>query len=661
MMRRHACVALPFRPPASELWTTCWEAYSCVLRGELTSTSIRQSAVMAMEVTSGCASTCILHNCNDTSATSAIVPLLERIPTHHAASLVYRPLENWQIRILSLEPGEYGTPLFASLHHVDMLYDDGVLIRNPDRRISYAAISYCWGEHTKQYAIHCDEARIFITKEAHCALQRVRSTNVARYVWMDSVCIDQDDPKERASQVSKMLSIFKKAEVVVCWLGEHGKNTRVALAFLRTHSMRLSTDPSPQPLCYQQKDAIAPMCSRHAVQVSSGIQEIRDRPWFRRVWVRQEVWAARDVVVYCGDTQIPWKMLLAASRQCSGLDHDCLRPYERNPVHKSLERLGDILARLPMTTPIQHAAAQMDDEANPLFSVDRPLDIVNVLRRTAGTECSLAQDHIYSVLGMSSINKRTTSGGYGCSLVVSYEMSASEVFQRLAIYLAERTRLLTFLLLHDAFPASDQRQVGEDLSLPSWTPDWRRAFKSGPERLLAMQRYFQDCVGKQRVVASIETRLRPDRVLSSRGVLHLRGYRLGRVAELLHQDDHDPTSTEWPTEWPALVVFDPELRRFTDGFGFGQHYDLDGISSGTSVIECHMLGRAAVGDVVVCAEGSVLPLLFRSQLDGLHFRYICPVFIVAPTYADMCKATPTFPKLNTMLREVDDLEDFFVT
>jgi hypothetical protein len=61
---------------------------------------------------------------------------------------------------------------------------------------------------------------IQIRKNLEAALRHLRLTQEARYLWVDAICINQDDMDERSRQVSIMSEIYSKASQVVVWLGE---------------------------------------------------------------------------------------------------------------------------------------------------------------------------------------------------------------------------------------------------------------------------------------------------------------------------------------------------------------------------------------------------------------------------------------------------------
>lgn len=51
------------------------------------------------------------------------------------------------------------------------------------------------------------------------ALDRLWSTPVYK-IWVDAICINQDDVGERNTQVMRIRDIFSQSSVVTIWLGE---------------------------------------------------------------------------------------------------------------------------------------------------------------------------------------------------------------------------------------------------------------------------------------------------------------------------------------------------------------------------------------------------------------------------------------------------------
>ena len=117
-----------------------------------------------------------------------------------------------EIRLLRLHPGHQHNRLRAELRVVSL--------HNPP---SYEALSYTWGKSTSdpQPVIYInDNVSLPLTDNLHNALKRLRRRFRTRVLWIDALCINQEDLAERASQVSFMGETYKSARGVCVWLGD---------------------------------------------------------------------------------------------------------------------------------------------------------------------------------------------------------------------------------------------------------------------------------------------------------------------------------------------------------------------------------------------------------------------------------------------------------
>jgi len=91
-----------------------------------------------------------------------------------------------------------------------------------DEAPEYEAISYVWGDCTNPVFVICDTqgGMLRVPPNLKAALLRFRIADKPRTLWMDSICINQDDLTERSNHVRLMGPIYKKASTVLIWLGE---------------------------------------------------------------------------------------------------------------------------------------------------------------------------------------------------------------------------------------------------------------------------------------------------------------------------------------------------------------------------------------------------------------------------------------------------------
>jgi hypothetical protein len=99
---------------------------------------------------------------------------------------------------------------------------------------SYEALSYAWDSENRDVEIRCHDSTLKITPNCAAALRRLRKRDVSRALWIDAICIDQSSVEERNQQVQHMDKVYRKAELVICWLGEGTPATD--RAFTQLHS-----------------------------------------------------------------------------------------------------------------------------------------------------------------------------------------------------------------------------------------------------------------------------------------------------------------------------------------------------------------------------------------------------------------------------------------
>lgn len=164
--------------------------------------------------------------------------------------------------------------------------------------VGYEALSWCWGDDDAKYVVLILQyGKIFkkrVRKELALALKYLRLRNQIRTLWVDAICINQDDPEERNHQVQMMSRVYTRANEVCVWLGEHTDDSKIAIDFIREDILEL-----------KNFDAI---CSDKAYSYKwQALMMLMQSPWFSRRWVVQELALARKATVYCGRDHIAWK------------------------------------------------------------------------------------------------------------------------------------------------------------------------------------------------------------------------------------------------------------------------------------------------------------------------------------------------------------------
>ncbi|KAI0113623.1 HET-domain-containing protein [Nemania sp. FL0031] len=229
------------------------------------------------------------------------------------AGFKYQPLNatNRQIRLLSLLPNS--GRVRCRLRHVSLekLEDE------------YETLSYCWGlQTTRHVKISVDGLDFLIAANLHAALLRLRHLdyNRPKTLWIDAICINQSDLVEKSNQIILMGDIYSRSRRVIIWIGEHDALTEYAFKGLTFMASRFKTGEkfNYYDWKYVQRstnsDGIVPRnpVSLDALVSGAAFSALFSRPWFRRVWVIQEVVLPPQAVVVCGKFQIEWDLIAKA-------------------------------------------------------------------------------------------------------------------------------------------------------------------------------------------------------------------------------------------------------------------------------------------------------------------------------------------------------------
>lgn len=172
---------------------------------------------------------------------------------------------------------------------------------------SYIALSYRWGEEFPKRTIEINGKDFEVGENLHHFLCHARATGIHPWdkretcIWIDQICVNQSNQREKSYFVGFMSMIFSSATAVLSWLGNDPISEKAARDF------------------------------NAKKQVSALIQLLRN-PYFSRMWIIQEVLLAREVQVLCGRVWISFADM-----------HQCMT---RNPqVEKSVENASAYLLR----------------------------------------------------------------------------------------------------------------------------------------------------------------------------------------------------------------------------------------------------------------------------------------------------------------------------
>lgn len=87
-------------------------------------------------------------------------------------------------------------------------------------RNQFVAISYCWGKAKRdRFLVLRGGVVVPITANVESLIAQIFAGHDRELIWIDAVCINQDDIAERSAQVQIMKDIYDAARRVSVWLG----------------------------------------------------------------------------------------------------------------------------------------------------------------------------------------------------------------------------------------------------------------------------------------------------------------------------------------------------------------------------------------------------------------------------------------------------------
>ena len=189
----------------------------------------------------------------------------------------YKPLSDPRnFRILRIEAGAHGSRIRASLHE-----------SRPGDGVKYLALSYVWGSPQIVAYVMVEDRFSLVTENLHAALQHLRPEQEPLNIWIDQICINQQDQEERSQQVTLMHEIFSKSDQVLIWLGKDTRPYEEGLLYilkLLAHANFMNAQIDDD-LVGRVVDFTN---SQDVEKLLPSLSALYENRWFSRCWTFQE-------------------------------------------------------------------------------------------------------------------------------------------------------------------------------------------------------------------------------------------------------------------------------------------------------------------------------------------------------------------------------------
>jgi hypothetical protein len=370
-----------------------------------------------------------------------------RTPSRVASSGSYqylplRPELPNETRLLTLHAGKFNDQIEVSIHNVD-------LSASRPNVEEYESLSYVWGSPENNFRIDVRPSvdgeqaggALYITENLDTALRYLRYADRPRVMWIDAICINQIDLTERSRQVSWMGQIYRKASRTVVFLGEQEKDSETALRLIADLGSKIVVDWTDYTLSSSEKGKSEPHWATFRAPLDYSPDELRaiyrllHRPWFGRLWIRQEIALSTDAIVQCGHTVVPWVDFQNAVF--------CLRIKQSSTF---VLDDGNTSAYIPSAI----------DMASSVCWRDRAYPLYALMFDTQEAKCTDPKDRIYAILAFLE--------RHNLEIRPDYTLDTVDVFRDVIVRSIFRLNSLVAL--------SNCRMKESPHDFPSWVPDW---------------------------------------------------------------------------------------------------------------------------------------------------------------------------------------------
>lgn len=315
---------------------------------------------------------------------------------------------------------------------------------------SFEALSYVWGNASDRQDVFVQErtklaatgtypssrrTTLSITSNLSQALRYIRYKEQPRVLWVDAVCVDQQNLDERGKQVMRMPDIYRSAKGVIAWLGPESSTSALAMKIIAHIGSTVTVD-------FKKLTINLPSDSYHSFkhfheslqldkEAYRAIRDLLDRSWFERLWILQELYLGRNRMhMLCGFERTSWEHF------CYSLEY--LQRFNASDPDK----IGHGLQRVWLTMMYRERGF--------------PNTLTGLLLRTRYLRCSDPRDKVYALLSLVS--------DQSSEIQPDYSKSTSETFRSIIEDSLNKGKTLR-LLANCVLP-------GRTLSMPSWVPDW---------------------------------------------------------------------------------------------------------------------------------------------------------------------------------------------
>lgn len=363
---------------------------------------------------------------------------------------LYAPLDEArrEIRVLKVS-----RPVQGGNCGVDTFQADLVCVSLDDDP-AYLAVSYVWGDPSivGHFESHRGghRKRVPYNKVVFDIINTILARGTTLYIWIDALCINQGDLNERASQVAMMGIIYSQARQVIAFIGEADETLITAMDLILLTANCIWAHESPGD--FVTATGLGSLLSEiePADRDWESIKALMFRPWFRRLWVVQEVALGKDPVVVCGKHAFPWGALRLFMIFTVTLGKFPVLDRAAYPM---------VDAFLTVVEYLTNAFGISDARQGQSNGFPKLPFFFSLISLNANFDSTDPRDRIYALLGLDTAKK------YRDVFRPDYGIKVEDLYVKVAREMIMKEDNIRFLHLAGI-------SYRHSLSLPSWVPDW---------------------------------------------------------------------------------------------------------------------------------------------------------------------------------------------
>ena len=343
------------------------------------------------------------------------------------------------VRLMYLLPAEASADIRVALLHTRLTKEDVP---------KYEALSYAWGERDTPEVVYVGQEgddTIAVTRSLYQALPYLRYREKRRVLWIDAICVDQQNLEERGHQVQRMSDVYSLAERVIVWLGLDDTTSGHTIQLLRTIASKVEVDWITSTIKPVSQDdaqwADVTGARYHNRQDRFAVYSLIIRPWFERLWVQQEIHSNTNAVLICGLDTLSWhdfrKAIYCFYRDWGAFEDE-------------ITLYPDLGVRFQLINNMICEAAY--------------LTLGALIERTQHCKCSDPRDRVYAVLNMPNNFERNAK------IKPDYTKTVNQVYQNVVLSSLNNTNKIAILGYCEMQELP--LESCDSLQIPSWVPDW---------------------------------------------------------------------------------------------------------------------------------------------------------------------------------------------